>query len=43
MTEKLGRIEPQLAADLKRLDAAHIPVDVRFDQGPSVLGLNVAD
>jgi hypothetical protein len=39
MTDTLGVVKPQLAADLERLDAAHIPVDVRFEQGLDVLGL----
>ncbi|GAA5005185.1 Zn-dependent hydrolase [Pseudoluteimonas lycopersici] len=39
MTETLGVVKPQLAADLDRLEAAHIPVDVRFEQGLGVLGL----
>ena len=39
MTDTLGVVEPQLAADLERVKAAKIPVDVRFDQGLDVLGL----
>jgi hypothetical protein len=39
MTETLGVVKPQLAADLERLEAAKIPVDVRFEQGLGVLGL----
>ncbi len=39
MTDTLGQVGPQLAADLKRLDAASIPVDITFRQGPEVLGL----
>ena len=39
LTDTLGKVEPQLAADLKRLDAADIPVDVTFEQGLDVLGL----
>jgi len=39
MTDTMGVVSPELAADLKRLDAAHIPVDVRFEQGLDVLGL----
>jgi hypothetical protein len=35
-----GVIKAQLAADLARLAAADIPVDVVFNQGKSVLGLN---
>ena len=39
MTETLGVVKPQLVADLDRLKAAKIPVDVRFEQGLGVLGL----
>ena len=39
MTDSLGVIPTQLAADLKRLDEAKIPVDVAFEQGLDVLGL----
>ena len=39
MTDTMGVIGPELAADLKRLDAAKIPVDVTFEQGLDVLGL----
>jgi hypothetical protein len=39
LTDTLGIVKPQLAADLKRLDAADIPVDVSFEQGLDVLGL----
>jgi hypothetical protein len=35
----LGVIHPQLAADLARLGARNIPVDVKFEQGKAVLGL----
>ena len=35
----LGVIRPQLAADLLRLGALNIPVDVTFNQGKAVLGL----
>ena len=34
-----GVIKPQLSADLARLAAADIPVDVVFNQGKEVLGL----
>lgn len=34
-----GGIQPQLQADLDRLGAANIPVDVVFEQGAEVLGL----
>jgi hypothetical protein len=39
MTETMGVIKPELAEDLKKLAAAKIPVDVRFEQGLDVLGL----
>ena len=40
LTDQMGNVDAQLAGDLKRLDTAHIPVDIRFDQGLSVLGLD---
>jgi hypothetical protein len=40
MTETMGVISPQLAQDLKKLETAKIPVDVTFEQGLSVLGLD---
>ncbi len=40
MTETLGVIKPDLAADLARLKDAKIPVDIRFEQGLDVLGLS---
>jgi hypothetical protein len=39
ITDTMGVIDEQLGADLKKLDAAKIPVDVRFEQGLGVLGL----
>lgn len=39
LTDSMGQVGPTLAADLKKLDAAHIPVDIRFEQGREVLGL----
>jgi hypothetical protein len=39
LTEQMGAVDAQLAGDLKRLDQAHIPVDIRFEQGLDVLGL----
>ena len=39
MTEAMGVIKPDLAADLARLKNAKIPVDIRFEQGLDVLGL----
>jgi len=32
-------VSPQLQADLDRLAAANIPVDIVFEQGSEVLGL----
>ncbi|QRP64304.1 Zn-dependent hydrolase [Rhodanobacter sp. FDAARGOS 1247] len=39
LTEQMGNVDAGLAGDLKRLDQAHIPVDIRFEQGLDVLGL----
>lgn len=39
LTEELGVIDEQLQADLDRLSAKGIPVDVVFEQGKEVLGL----
>ena len=39
MTETMGAIKPELAADLARLKDANIPVDIRFEQGLETLGL----
>jgi len=39
MTDELGVVTPELAADLERLGEAGIPVDIRFEQGLDVLGL----
>jgi hypothetical protein len=36
---QLGVLKYQLSADLARLGARNIPVDVRFEQGKAVLGL----
>lgn len=35
-----GKIRESLQADLNRLKTARIPVDIVYDQGPKVLGLN---
>ncbi len=35
-----GKIRESLQADLNRLKSARIPVDIVYDQGPKVLGLN---
>ncbi|GAB3104005.1 dipeptidyl-peptidase 3 family protein [Lysobacter terrae] len=40
MTDGMGVIKPELAADLAKLKDAKIPVDVRFEQGLDVLGLS---
>ena len=37
--EEMGNIGPDLQADLDRVQAAGIPVDIVFRQGPAVLGL----
>ena len=42
LNEKQGLIGPQLRADLDRLAAREIPVDVVFEQGKSALGLDTA-
>ena len=39
LTDELGVVEPELAADLERLGDAGIPIDIRFEQGLDVLGL----
>lgn len=36
---EMGVIGPELQADLDRLEAANIPVDIVFEQGAAVLGL----
>ena len=43
LTENMGVIRDQLAADLARLTAANIPVDIVFRQGTEVLGLGTDD
>ena len=40
MTETMGVVKPQLAADLAKLKDADIPVDIRFEQGLQTLGLS---
>jgi len=37
--ERYGQMTPTLEADLKRVNDAGIPVDIRFEQGLKVLGL----
>jgi hypothetical protein len=39
LTDSMGVVKPDLASDLKKLDTAGIPVDVKFEQGLDVLGL----
>ena len=39
LTDQLGAVDADLAGDLRRLDQAHIPIDIRFEQGLAVLGL----
>nr|WP_321408324.1 Zn-dependent hydrolase [uncultured Carboxylicivirga sp.] len=36
---EMGTIRPQLQKDLDRIEEAGIPVDIVFEQGPSVIGL----
>ncbi len=36
---QMGKVEPQLQADLNRLDAINIPVDIVYQQGRLILGL----
>jgi len=36
---QMGKVEPQLQADLNRLDAISIPVDIVYEQGRQILGL----
>ena len=40
LTDQWGAADAELAGDLKRLGEAHIPVDIRFEQGLQVLGLS---
>ncbi len=40
MLDEMGIIRPELQADLDRIDRAGIPVDVTFEQGRELLGLN---
>lgn len=39
LIEDKGAIGETLQADLDRIDAAGIPIDIRFNQGPKVVGL----
>ena len=43
LTDTMGAVGIELAGDLKALDSAGIPVDVRFEQGLKTLGLDSAD
>lgn len=40
LVEEKGKIMPQLQKDLDKLAGKNIPVDLVFEQGPEVLGLN---
>lgn len=40
LIEEKGKIQPQLQKDLDRLSSKNIPVDLVFEQGPEVLGLD---
>jgi hypothetical protein len=40
LVDEMGRVGPQLQADLDRLAEASIPVDIVFEQGVDVLGLH---
>jgi hypothetical protein len=42
ITDEMGVVDAQLQADLDKLDAANIPVDVSFEQGLATLGLEEA-
>jgi len=39
LTDSMGSVDAELAGDLKKLEGAKIPVDVVFEQGLDVLGL----
>lgn len=40
LVNSMGLILPDLQADLDRLSAASIPVDIVFEQGVAILGLS---
>lgn len=42
LTDSMGSIDAELAGDLKKLEGAKIPVDIVFEQGLDVLGLQPA-
>lgn len=39
LLDEKGIIDPELQADLDRINEANIPIDLRFEQGPHLLGL----
>ena len=39
MLAEQGVIDPELQGDLDRINEANIPIDIRFEQGPALLGL----
>lgn len=41
LVDEKGSIKPELQGDLDRLSAKNIPVDLVFEQGEEVLGLNI--
>lgn len=38
--EKNGKVRPELAKDLKAIEKANIPLDIRYEQGTKVLGID---
>ena len=40
--DKNGKVRPDLAKDLKAIEKANIPLDIRYEQGAKVLGLEQA-
>lgn len=40
--DKNGKVRPDLAKDLKAIEKANIPLDIRYEQGAKVLGLELA-
>jgi hypothetical protein len=41
--EKNGKVRPDLAKDLKAIEKANIPIDIRYEQGLKVLGIKKLD
>ena len=41
--DKNGKVRPDLAKDLKAIEKANIPLDIRYEQGAKVLGLKEAE